>query len=485
MPNGKTKQIAKISSLESAKAFFIIVAGLAIKESLEFLLQADFNFTVRFISTLAFLFTVFRFSHGIAVVYEFEKKAAEASTTPSAKKVEQIFALFVLEGVFLFLMSKSLSKPLSFALWTTSLLLVDLIYIIVSKTLKDANTGRIIAPWYWVRRWGLTQPGTAPRTHLQWAISDIALAILFLLTLVDRPRFFYRFSTGNFSEDWVLALAAMLIVFGVCDYVFNYAFYFGPARRKRKRCVFLSTGFNFPTPPSLGQSVEVRQTQKYCRELLKGGKKIPFAPQAFYPYFLDTSDPMEHKLSEMCALQYLPYCEEIYFYSNNQKDFCERMQEERRLAIQYGLEIKVKPLSLPGESKSHWDPLHYPDAPVRPIDLSQVDVEQVWKKVFVCSPLHPTPVAKDVPQKLAIMRSNIRVAQWICHELITSERNEKKMIAPFAPQIFYPYFTTFLETDELTWLDAATDTIEICDAMYVYVKSGQASDESITRGMRE
>src|SRR6185437_1082588 len=137
-------------------------------------------------------FTVFRFSHGIAVVYEFEKKAAEASTTPSAKKVEQIFALFVLEGVFLFLMSKSLSKPLSFALWTTSLLLVDLIYIIVSKTLKDANTGRIIAPWYWVRRWGLTQPGTAPRTHLQWAISDIALAILFLLTLVDRPRFFYR-----------------------------------------------------------------------------------------------------------------------------------------------------------------------------------------------------------------------------------------------------------------------------------------------------
>jgi len=154
MATGTLRQTAKISALDAARGVFFIIVGLAIRSALLFLLGPPytFRFYYRLFITFAFLFTAFRFTHGIAVVYEFEKRATETATTPSSMKVEIVFALFALEAIFLFLMAERLGKPQSFAIWTASLLVADLGYISVSKTLKDAGFFKLLWPGYWLDR---------------------------------------------------------------------------------------------------------------------------------------------------------------------------------------------------------------------------------------------------------------------------------------------------------------------------------------------
>jgi hypothetical protein len=497
MSDRKTRQIIKISSLESARAIFLIIAGLAVRQALLFLLDPDsnanvhnFNFLMRLVITLAFLFTLFRFTHGVAVVYELEKKSTETSTTPSAKKVEQIFALFAMEGVFLFAMSGRLGKPDAFVLWTSFLLFSDLLYITVSKTLKDANIGRIINPRYWLLRWRLTRRGTAPQTHLQWAISDVLMAICLLATCLPRPRFSYRLSTGNFMDDWGLALSLLLIAAGICDYGFNYEFYFGRMPFKKKRSVFVCSPFGRPEG-AIGDDVNdvdnIRQAQWYCRELFEARRKIPYAWHAFYPYFLNNSTLADGRLRRKCALQYLAFCDEIHVYSDNKTNLPQNMKEELDFAMERGLEIKFMPISRPpADFCPAWTVLEYQYEEASQDDqqdISQMEDDEEWKRVFVCAPFRPAPADSDAALR-ATMVSNIRAAQWICRDLIKNRRETKKMIAPFAPLAFYPYFTGFAENKTLVWLDAAIEMLMICDAIYVYTNDGLENETYITPGMR-
>src|ERR1035441_1808021 len=110
MSAASLRHTAKISSLEAGRAIYFIVASLALRQALMFFLGTDFQLWIRAILTAAFVFTVFRFSHGIAVIYELEKKSTELSTSPSSMRVEQVFAFFMLEAVFFFLLSNSLSR---------------------------------------------------------------------------------------------------------------------------------------------------------------------------------------------------------------------------------------------------------------------------------------------------------------------------------------------------------------------------------------
>lgn len=482
MADGKLRQTAKISSLDSARAFFLIIAGLAVRQAL---LGTEFELWVRFFIISAFLFTVFRFSHGVAVVYEFEKKATETTTTPSSKKVELIFALFALEAVFLFLMSDTLADPSSLVLSASLLLIADLGYISISKALRDASIFRLLNPFYWAARWSTTERGTTPRTHLQWAISDVLLVIFLLVTYLRRPKFTEAITTGDFKADWSLAISFMLILAGVIDYRMNHEFYFGLKRYKRRKCVFVCSPLKPNTLDADEQKRQlannVRQAQWYCRKSFLTGREIPFASHAFYPYFLDDNEVLDRKLGRKCALEFLAHCDAIYVYQDP-KELSQGMSEELQFAKSYGLEIRWMVQERPPDDfLPVWTPLNY--SPAGSSESSEIDLEQDWKKVFVCSPLHSIPNDATGPTQ-DVIKQNIRTAQWICHSLIRNKGEEGKMLAVFAPHAFYPYFTDYDQNQGPSWLESAIDILKICDSIYVYTNDGLEDNNFITPGMR-
>src|SRR6266567_8973788 len=88
---------------------------------------ASFTFLIRLAISVSFLFTVFRFSHGVAVIYDIEKKTTETSATPSSKRIELVFAFLLLEVAALFLMSTTLAKLDLFVYSTMALVACDLV----------------------------------------------------------------------------------------------------------------------------------------------------------------------------------------------------------------------------------------------------------------------------------------------------------------------------------------------------------------------
>jgi hypothetical protein len=501
MSSGATRQTAKVSSLEAARTFFLVIVGLAVRQALLFLLDPTFRlqqplrFWVSIVVTSGFLFTAFRFSHGVAVVYEFEKEAAKTTTTPSSKKVEQIFALFALEGVFLFLMSERLGEPHLLALFSVGLLVSDLLYISVSKTIKDASLGRLVAPSYWLRRWSLTEHGTAPRTHLQWAISDVLLGLLLLATMFRRPLLMENATFGDYKADWSFAIAGFLILAGVADYKTNYEFYFGRIQYKQRKCVFICSKLKPPSGLEAEASKRhiaenIRRAQWYCREIYLSGASIPYASHGFYPYFLDDGSQLERKLGRKCALEYLTHCDAIQLYtpgaSQDPKHLSQGMTQEFEYAKRHGLEIRYLPIDEPDPNfRPVWAPLNY--APLDNGTLpppSEIDLEQDWKKVFLCSSLRPTP-NDDRSQAQKVIAGNIRLAHWLCHQLVRGKGEGGKMLAVFAPQAFYPFFTNYDENEGPAWLESAVDILKLCDAIYVYTRDGLENEAFITAGMRE
>jgi hypothetical protein len=493
------RRTAKISSLDAARSFYFIIAALAVRQALLFLSGSEgtippgFSFLVRLVIGLAFVFTVFRYSHGVALVYDLEKKTAETSTTPSSTRVELVFASLVLEVAALFLMSAALGRPHRFVYCTTALIIFDLLYICVSKTLRDAGVARILTPWYFVLRWRSTTPGTASRAHVQWALSDYLVAILFLITLFPRARWLPS-PTGSPEADWALVLSFLLILVGFIDYKMNGDFYFGKRRRGRKLvfvCSPLKAGAAGGDEEKLAQMREnIRRAQWYCRELYVGGSEIPFAPHGFYPYFLDDTSTLERKIGTKCALEFLAHCDAIYVYTasgaENEAELSQGMREELQFGKRDGLEIVFRKANAPPESFGPvWGPLSYAKTAAKPADVGQVqtiDLECSWKRVFVCTALRQD--MRDSGQLQEAIKKNIRLAQWLCHELVRGEKDCQ--IAPVAPQAFFPYFTTFEENSgRLDWLRSALDILRTCDAIYVYTQDGLETDGYISDGMRQ
>jgi hypothetical protein len=421
------RRTAKISSLDAARSFYFIIAALAVRQALLFLSGSDgaipsgFSFSIRLIVGLAFIFTVFRFSHGVALVYDLEKKRTETTTTPSSKRVEWVFACLVLEVAALFLMSTALGQPQRFVYCTTALVICDLLYVCVSKTLRDAGLARIFFPWYFVRRWKSTSRGTAPRTHVQWVLSDYLLASIFLITLLPRARVLPS-PTGNPDADWALVLSLLLFAVGYIDYKMNGEFYFGK-RHQGRRLVFVCSPLRAAGGDvgKLAQMSEnVRRAQWYCREIYVSGKQIPFASHGFYPYFLDDTSATERRIGTKCALEFLAHCDALYVYtasgSKNEAELSQGMKEELEYGKRHGLEIKFCKAKIPpGDFKPVWTPLSFTGDGVRG-SLEAIDLECAWKRVFVCTPLREGK--RDAEQLQETIKKNIRLAQWYCHELV-------------------------------------------------------------------
>ncbi len=481
MSDVRFRQFAKISSLESARALFLIIVGLAVREALLFLVGHDFHLWTRRVVTFAFLFTAFRFSHGVAVVYELEKKATETTTTPSAKKVELIFGLFTLEAIFLFLMATRLASPLRFAEFTLCLLAIDLAYITVSKTLRDLTLVRLLWPFYWRRRWKSTETGTAPRAHVQWAISDFLLALFLSVTMLSRAPSTYRITLSDPKTDWAVVISLLLVLAGAVDYWMNREFYFGAVRYTGRECVFVSSPLT-PTAAIEGcgeLAQNIRRAQWYCRKVLMSGK-VPFASHAFYPYFLNVES--DRKLGRKSAHQLLAHCSTIHLYTpnggNDEKYLSEGMREELRLAKVNGLEIKYVSAETPStDFAPRWTQLTYPKAKTG----LQVDLEREWKKIFVCSPVSPTP-SEISADALEVIRRHIRVAHWLCRDLVETA-NGGSMLAVFAPQAFYPYFADYQAGKEPAWTEFALEVLRLCDAIYIYTEDGLESQRFMTAGM--
>jgi len=478
------RRAAKISSLDAARTFYFIIASLAIRQALLFFAgletpppAATFTFFVRLMISASFLFTVFRFSHGVALVYDIEKKTTETSATPSSKRVELVFAFLLLEVAALFLMSTTLGKPDVFVYSAMALVVCDLLYIHLGNTLRDANRLRTIlqGPWYFIRRWNSTNRGTAGRAHVQWALSDYCLLIVFGLTLFSRFRASVSFS-GTPEVDWALFLSILLAIAGIADYAMNGEFYFGK-RTKGRKLVFVCSPLEAAT--SKGMSENIRRAQWYCLRLYRSGEEIPFASHGFYPYFLSDSLPLQRKMGTKCATEFLAHCDAIYVYTksgrNDEKEISQGMSVEIDFARCNGLEIRYCKAEEPSSSfMPSWSPLSF-EGGVGP--QKSVDFEKPWKRVFVCSPLRGGQVGVALR---AAIESNIRLAQWLCHGLVCGDES----IAPVSPHAFFPYFTEE-EGGELPWLDSAIDLLKTCEAIYVYTPDGLDSKEHVTQGMEK
>src|SRR5712692_4928547 len=159
MSSATVRQTVKVSSLDAARAIYFIIAGLAIRQALIFFAHpeatepaASMPLWGRFWIAGAYLFTVFRFSHGIAVVYELEKDSTQTTTSPSSMTVELVFGLFMLEAVALFIMSLKLAEPRAFVVSVIALLAADMGYIGVSNTIRDVGVLQLMSVPYLIKR---------------------------------------------------------------------------------------------------------------------------------------------------------------------------------------------------------------------------------------------------------------------------------------------------------------------------------------------
>src|SRR5262245_35512738 len=192
MASASTSRPVRTASLEVARGLYLATAALSAREALLFARgdtpasAAVFWWPVRAFVVAGFLTTLFRYSHGVAVVYEIEKKAAQESTIPSTKRLELIFGAFVLEAVAFFLMASSLGEPKRSVWFAMLLLTADLLYVGFSKTIRSATMWQIWSPLTLLQRRQWTRRGTAADTHIVWALSDFAIAAALLATLAPR-----------------------------------------------------------------------------------------------------------------------------------------------------------------------------------------------------------------------------------------------------------------------------------------------------------
>lgn len=169
------------------------------------------------------------------------------------------------------------------------------------------------------------------------------------------------------------------------------------------------------------------------------------------------------------------------------------MKHELDIAKRLGLEIKYSPQvetsSLPKDWQPQWNPLSYEEDSKETV-LKKVNLEssKTRKRVYVCTQLRGKDFTnlENEAQKRDRLKESVRAALWRCHQLVN---DDSELIAPFAPQAFYPYFWEMLddagnEGDEWkAWFERSLEILKICDAVYIYTQDGLPNDAELSIGM--
>jgi hypothetical protein len=441
--SAQKKQTFKLSTLDGAQRIYYIVAGLAIRESLSVLgggtastasqaFAGIPHFTLaRWIVGLGYLTTVLRFSHGIALLHGYETERVKSSAFPSASSGRLLtLALFMaVLSILLYLMAVNIFDLRRYLLLALAVLVLDLLYVLRSGVVRGISRGVF-------RLWRETQSGFPARAAVQWVFSDISLCVITIL-LAWATFYFYKVSgplstIQNLSYPaFTLLLMALygllLLAASLFDYIGNSAFYFGgkPARQNRR--------FVFICSPLRGEREEnIRCAQWYCKQLIEspasifGSELTPFAPHAFFTYFLNDDVDRERLLGRRCALAFLAACDVVYVYvpylenrtitrrfrkrTANEADVSSGMKAEIEDAKQMGLDIRYRERISP---PSEWRP-SMPGAIPNRDDETKVNsklVDEPLRRVFVCTPLQGNNWTGD----LAVLRKNkalLHNRQW-------------------------------------------------------------------------
>jgi hypothetical protein len=292
----------------------------------------------------------------------------------------------------------------------------------------------------------------------------------------------------------------LLLAASLFDYIGNSAFYFGgkPARQSRK-FVFICS------PLRGGREENIRCAQWYCKQLINtqrpmfGSELTPFAPHAFFTYFLSDDVDKERLLGRRCALAFLNACDAVYVYVPylenrtitrhfqkhiaHEADVSSGMKAEIEEAKQMGLDIRYRErISPPAEWRPSM-PGPMPNQGEQPRVNSKF-VDEPLRRVFVCTPLQGNNGTVD----LTVLGRNIQIALQCCRTPALDE----KPVAPFAPQAFYPFFWAFLNPDRTidgakreAWFSRSLDVLKLCDAVYFFTSDGLPDPASMSPGMRK
>lgn len=499
--------ISKLSTLDAARTVFFIIVGLAIKQSLGLLghtwpskdlpdAPAQWDIWTRAFIGLGYLCTVIRFSHGVTLLYGYEKERIESSSLPSASKVSMLSLFLVLLAIPLLLMADNIGQLESYIFWTAVMLGVDLLYIWQSNVVR--------MPLRRLRKLrSNTEGGTAPRAALWWMLTDVLLLIICGLFYIRTPLGDVLSQSPSARH---LIFAGWLILITVMDYLRNRHFYFGGKGDQRKqKFVFVCSPLRADT--ELAYRENITRAQFYCLKLMKWrgwrAKKItPFASHAFFTYFLNDDVPEDRALGRECAIAYLSACDAVYAYAPlvDVPDAAERgktvkkyrlshgMEHEVKEAKRFGLEIKylreIRELTGPDtwSRPPGWRKITFALEPKpRKTSENYFRGAEQRKKVYVCTRFRgPGFDEKLWQEKREILQRNTSIALWHCHELV---RDVDEAVAPFAPQAFYPYFWDIKKgtgVDEdvdkegkwKEWFDRSIEVLKVCDAVYVYTTDG-------------
>jgi len=227
--------------------------------------------------------------------------------------------------------------------------------------------------------------------------------------------------------------------------------------------------------------MKIGALEGFCKDLMNGQDKppiAPFAPQAFYPHFLNYNLPEESALGRSCAFTYLKACDEVYVLGEEIRgDEKVADEPEVRIAKAEGLLITRSdhgPVTCPEWRAFNWTS----NGNLRSKNLFREDL----KRVYVCTPLREKTNGK---LNLKTMGENIGKTLWICRQLVLDEDN----VAPIAPHAFYPYFWRFVNKGEQEgdkyklWFACSKAILKICDAVYVYSEYKSDGCPKMSEGM--
>ena len=458
----RTKTLSKLSTLDAAKAIYFIIVALAIRESLPLLSPVTeienyeaTKYWTQIILGLGFVLTALRFSHGIAMLYGYEKERVEQSTLPSPRRV-LLFSLFLISlGMLFFLMAHNLaSHRRTFSGLAVLMFLTDLAYICAS--------GVIRRPWRLIGRSHNTIPGFPSRAALQWIWSDLVLIAICASFLC-------------FDGNWTsLALGSVLIIASVLDYSWNRRFYFGGSHDKRDyQLIFIASpvlmgGCDDSEDTVKNLSANTRRTQEYCKRMMIESRRVPLAYNAFATYFIDYTTSAGKTVGYECAAAYINACDAMYLYLpfdtekkrlfsrrtkgvpdiDNLKKYSKGMPELVEEAKKLGLDIRYRKHMEFREIPGHSD-LWPTGFPASVANYPGFDYALIRKRVYVCSYLRGLEFdSLSIDKKRSRPCDNIRSSLWYCAQLVgAAPECEKKKLAPFATQAFYPYFWNILDTN--------------------------------------
>ena len=246
--------------------------------------------------------------------------------------------------------------------------------------------------------------------------------------------------------------------------------------------------------------------------MMTESRRVPLAYNAFATYFIDYATSAGRTVGYECAVAYINACDAMYLYLpfreqerlfpcrkkevpdiGNLDKYSKGMPELFEEAKKLGLDIRYRKHIEFGNIPPPSDlwPTGFPASAAKYPDF---DYAQIRKRVYVCSYLRGLefdPLSAN--ERRSRLRDNIRSSLWYCAQLVgAATEGEKKKLAPFAPQAFYPYFWEILDITTLEknanwerWFEQAIDLVKACDAVFFYVPGGLPDRSSMSEGMLE